>query len=332
METSLENIHSNFQVIQTILDLQYNQESNGLRYIKGEKTDMILSEFMKEYLEYSKSFHTQSSHISARAALNEFQRIVGNVPISNIGIKEIENFVAIKRKKSVFTARRCFVTVAAAFKKACDWNYLDDNPFRNVTKPKLPEIPPRYFQKNEFKEIYQLIEDLNFKELCVVAVYTGMRQGELINLRWENVNINERSIQVSNSEEFTTKSKKNRTVPMNEPVFDILVCRKGRASCDYVFCRDAKKLKRDYVSRKFKRYVRLAGVNDKLTFHSLRHTCASWMVQAGVSLYVVQKILGHSSITVTEKYAHLQKSQLFEAIEKLRFEPDMHAFQRESNK
>ena len=75
--------------------------------------------------------------------------------------------------------------------------------------------------------------------------------------------------------------------------------------------------KPDYVSRKFKKYVLKAELNPKYKFHSLRHTCASWLVQAGVSLYIVKELLGHSSISVTEIYSHLRTDDLRKSIELL---------------
>jgi site-specific recombinase XerD len=75
---------------------------------------------------------------------------------------------------------------------------------------------------------------------------------------------------------------------------------------------------RDYdLSKLFKRYVLRADLNPKLKFHSLRHTFASWLVQKGVSIYEVSKLLGHSDIRVTQIYAHLTLDNLRSAVELL---------------
>ena len=72
-----------------------------------------------------------------------------------------------------------------------------------------------------------------------------------------------------------------------------------------------------YASHRFKKAVRAAGVDDRLHFHSTRHAFASWLVQAGVSLYEVQKLLGHSSPSVTKVYSHLQPEHLHGTVNKI---------------
>lgn len=86
----------------------------------------------------------------------------------------------------------------------------------------------------------------------------------------------------------------------------------------YVFPgENGERLGAESLSRRFKRYVQRAGLSDKLHFHSLRHTGTSWLVQRGVSLFVVQKLLGHSSPTVTQIYSHLSDQNLQQAVQQL---------------
>ncbi len=84
-----------------------------------------------------------------------------------------------------------------------------------------------------------------------------------------------------------------------------------------VFTIDGSPAKPSYVSKTFKKYVIKAQINPDLKFHSLRHTFASWLVQRGVSIYEVSKLLGHSDIKVTEIYAHLKPENLRNAVELL---------------
>ncbi len=79
-----------------------------------------------------------------------------------------------------------------------------------------------------------------------------------------------------------------------------------------------RKVMANWVTHKLKRYIRRLDLDDRLRFHSLRHTFASWLVQDGVSLYEVQKLLGHSSISMTQVYSHLQPEQLRDTVNKIK--------------
>jgi site-specific recombinase XerD len=80
---------------------------------------------------------------------------------------------------------------------------------------------------------------------------------------------------------------------------------------------DGRPLRIGYVSSTFKKYVRKAGLNDKIHFHSLRHTGATWLVQRDVPIYSVQQILGHSRVDMTQIYSHLDVEHLRKPLEKL---------------
>ncbi|MCI5131747.1 MAG: site-specific integrase, partial [Candidatus Electrothrix sp. EH2] len=108
-----------------------------------------------------------------------------------------------------------------------------------------------------------------------------------------------------------TKSGKDRTVPMPEKVYEMFQSREEGPGNALVFP-DTKGNKRNRISKTFDKTVEAMGLNEgitdrknKLVFHSCRHTCASWLVQAGVPLLTVKEILGHSTIALTERYSHL---------------------------
>ncbi len=141
------------------------------------------------------------------------------------------------------------------------------------------------------------------------ACYTGLRLGEICNLRWKHVDLESRRLTVANTADKATKSGKERSVPLTGRALAMikdLQEASGFGPNNVVFSTgDKRPLDGDYVSKQFRRYRKLAELDDAFCFHSLRHTCASWLVMKGVSLYVVKEILGHSSIEVTQRYAHL---------------------------
>jgi len=117
---------------------------------------------------------------------------------------------------------------------------------------------------------------------------------------------------------------RRRTVPLSETAMYLLNAPRGKSTSEYLFTLNGKRINAGWVTHLFKRYVRHAGLNDRLRFHSLRHTFARWLVQDGVSLYEAQKLLGHSSSAVTEVYSHLQPEQVYSTVNNP--EPDGKSF------
>jgi len=144
-----------------------------------------------------------------------------------------------------------------------------------------------------------------------------MRLSELASLQWTAVDLASQVLHVCNSDVFTTKNRRNRGIPMSDEVVQLLTFRKDRAGSELVFNLKGRRMTKDYISKKFKRYVRRSGLGERLHFHSLRHTFASWLVQDGVSIYEVQRLLGHSSIAVTETYSHLQPQALHHTVNRI---------------
>jgi len=278
----------------------------------------LLSQFLPDFLNYSKSIHTEKTQRCFKVAFRELIRIIGDIPLHKISIREIEAFLSIKKAEaSEWTARKYYISLASAFETALRWKCIPCNPFRNIEKPKIREYQPAYFMKDEFRKLLVTIQDRDFKELCFFAVLTGLRLGEIISLEWSQIDFVRKVILVQNTKTFTTKSKKNRTVPMNDIIWKMLAVRKENASSELIFHLQWKKLSEEYVSKNFKRYIRKAGLNDRLHFHSLRHTFASWLVQDGVSIYVVKDLLGHSDVKTTQIYSHLQPESLHAEVNKI---------------
>ncbi len=273
-----------------------------------------ISEFGNDYFRYASGVLTKHTLRTYKSAFNELRRNMGDVPIASIGIREIEQFISAKcNQSSAWSARRIFISLSAAFQKAMDWKIINDNPFKRIKKPKTPEVLPAFLSPTDFKNLFSIIPDVEYQDLFYTALFTGLRLSELRYLKWEHIKFDEQCIIIKNSDQFTTKSKKIRIIPMNPELYERLLERKQRVKfeCDWVFYnRKGMQFDNYFVSKVFKRYVRQAGIDPKIHFHSLRHSFASALVREGVSLYAVQKLLGHSSIKTTEIYSHLSPAQL----------------------
>jgi integrase len=160
-------------------------------------------------------------------------------------------------------------------------------------------------------------EDLQDAELIRVAAYTGLRRGELLALRWRDVELEQRKVIVSRAisadqEATSTKSRKAREVPIPDQAAVALrrLRERGdfRASDDFVFTnRLGRRLDGSALRRRVARARDAAGLR-KLRFHDLRHTYGSLLVAAGVDLASVKSAMGHSRITTTERYLHARSA------------------------
>ena len=303
------------------------RDSNGtrckliqIREIQQRRETTIM-DFAKEHEVYARTVHTAKTVQTYQTALREFTRIIGNVSLASIGIREIEKFFAVKKTEaSAFTARKYYISLASAFEKAVLWGYISENPFRRVAKPKVHEVIPAYFTEPEFRLFLSAVKDRDFAELCKTGILTGLRLGELLNLRWGDLDFQLGKILVQNHDDFIPKSKRPRGLPISDELSRILAERKKniRSESEFIFPnRHGRKLNVGLVERKFKKAVRLAGLSERLHFHSLRHSYASGLVSSGVSLYAVGKLLGHAHATTTEIYAHLAPDGLHSEVNKL---------------
>ncbi len=147
-----------------------------------------------------------------------------------------------------------------------------------------------------------------------LALHTGCRKNELLGLEWSRIDLQANLIYL---EAHHTKTRQRRAVPLNQEARTALLNRaRFRAEfcpgTPWVFC-DEKGQRIGNVRRAFETACRRIGLED-FRIHDLRHTCAAWLVSAGVALAEVRDLLGHASITMTERYAHLAPENVRAAV------------------
>jgi integrase len=277
-----------------------------------------LSKFYSEFIDYARTVYSKETIGIYRRSLDNLMRITGDISLSMIDQRHVDFFKSrrLSEIKSV-TVNIELRTLRAAFFTALRWKLMDENPFKQVKLCQLDEIPPQFLTVGEFQSLLAIIDADWLRDLVVVAVLTGMRRGELLNLQWTCVDLNRRIIRIQSQGDFRTKLGKRRSIPINAQIVPIFERRLVLRNGDFVFHDDGYRLNERRVTAFFKRCVRRAGLNDDLHFHSLRHSFASWLVQGNVSLYQVQKLLGHSNIRVTEIYSHLLPETMHETVDRL---------------
>jgi len=280
--------------------------------------------------EYSNLIKQNRSVAYYKSVVNSFKHLTDffglQKSIQSIGLKEVENFLTYLQRKVVKGNCVYYRTLKAAFNKAIDWGYVKENYFIKVKLPKRQKVNPAYINNEQLAAICEKIIHQVVKAVTVFAFSTGMRLNEIVNLRWKNVNLTTRIITVGD-EEFTTKGRNQRYIPISDEALTSILSQRERTKAipignRYVFAKpNGEPFTGDYYSKIFKQACTDAGIDRSIHFHSLRHSFASNLVQKGVSLYTIKELLGHSTITTTEIYSHLNMDSLKEAIEMLNQPP-----------
>ncbi len=167
----------------------------------------------------------------------------------------------------------------------------------------------RYLSEEEEMRFLDACPDY-FKPIAITALNTGMRKSEILNLRWFDVDFQLGQITLRD-----TKNGRERYIPMNRTLTKTLEKNKIKAQSEYVFTKKDGSPFKD-IRKPFFKAIRKAGVGE-FRFQDLRHTFASQLVMNGVDLVTVKELLGHRSIDMTMRYAHLSQDHKKRAVERL---------------
>lgn len=264
-------------------------------------------DFAHTYLETHAKPNKRSWQTTDRHYLKRLVPFFGEKYLYEINPMMIERFKAERKAEvSVASVNRELALLKCMFNKAIDWNMTKENPVRKVKLFKENNWRTRYLEK---EELVRLLRNSSFilRAIITVAVNTGMRKGEIMWLKWSNVDIGRSYITL-----HQTKNGEKRFVPMNKAVRETLIAVRKHPESAYIF---AGKDGEPFNFRKsFETAIGKSGILS-FRFHDLRHTFASHLVMAGVDLNTVRELLGHKSIAMTQRYSHLSPDHKARAVE-----------------
>jgi len=273
---------------------------------------MRFDEIMGKYLALCKN---PSVHSLSKRILSEF----GHLDCQDVRSELIEDY-KIKRLDLAkpATVNRELAIIKRIMNLATRWGYTERNPASEVQYCKGVAKRTRWLTESEEQSLLTFSPEW-LRNIIIVAINTGLRRGELLNLTWEDINLNDAYIFVKMS-----KNGDQRCVPINKRVYATLESLRTFSSQSYsqtfssypVFTHDGFAIKPRILEYYFTRSAKMARLND-LHFHDLRHTFATRLIQAGVDLYRVQLLLGHRTLAITQRYAHHSLNTLRGAIDML---------------
>jgi integrase len=231
----------------------------------------------------------------------------------------------LKKGLAVRTAEYVVSVLRHALNKAVERGYLQVNPISKIKVPRKDNRRIRFLTKNEAIKLLNELKKRSQRtyEMAFLSLNTGMRFGEIASLTWQDIDFDNDIIYIKDP-----KNRKGRVAYMIEEVREFLKNKKQNSdtnSTNSLIFSTKKHDKMTTITNSFKHAVNRLGLNkgitdprDKVVFHTLRHTFASWLVQDGTPLYTVKELLGHKSIAMTERYSHLAESTMREAVKKLK--------------
>jgi integrase/recombinase XerC len=273
------------------------------------------------YLEVQKdaSPHTLRAY---RKDLEEFSAFVGKEPEA-VEMMDVRGFVAqqVKEGRNRTTAGRRLAAIRSFLRYLQREGYLKANPARLVSTPKTQKLLPKFLTVDDVFSLIEKPEGIGFmmardRAILELLYSSGLRVSEVAGLNAEDVNTREGLVKVRG------KGKKERVLPVGAKAVDaiksylvekVLLKRRDRAM---FLNRRGARLSDRGIRRIVVKYAKLSGIRDDIGPHTLRHTFASHLLQAGADLRVIQELLGHSSLSTTQKYTHLDVAHLMDIYDK----------------
>jgi integrase len=216
------------------------------------------------------------------------------------------------------TINRTLAILRKMFNDAVRWGFLASSPMKTIRQLHEAEKGFNYYDEDEVRSFLPNCSD-DFYQIACCAVYTGMRKGEMLALEWGDVDLERKLIRVERSGQGSTKSKKVRYVPINSGLLKVLRNLKSRKEGKLVFPDEKGKMRSTNFRWEMRKAAYVAGLKT-IRFHDLRHTFASNYVIKGGNIVSLKRILGHSTVNMTMRYAHLSPNFMAQEIEALDFE------------
>ncbi len=313
--------------IENAIKIRVVQQQNGL--IPKEEKNVTLSQLKNLYENYSKTNKKSYKHdvYSLNIIVNYFGTSAIVQKITPKKIEDFKQYLKSERNLKNSSINRYLEILSKMFNLGIDNEIIRNNPLQKTAKLREDNHKIRFLSTEEEIRLFKAIEYehevldrytrlkkivkpyLFLKPIIITALQTGMRRGEILNLKWSNIDFTYGFIEL-----LDTKSGKARKVPISDTLRDVLNSIEHQS--EYVFVNP--KTNKPYIDLKksFHQVMKLANIKN-FRFHDLRHTVATRLVENNIDLAVIQEILGHAHIETTMRYAHPVPKRKLEAIDVL---------------
>lgn len=240
----------------------------------------------------------------------------GKVPVTEITNRAVGLWLAEKRAagSSPATVERMRVVLGRSYVLGQRWEVpgTDKNPTRGIARKPLNNARERFLSAEEAARLRAAVaasQNTQLQHIVGLLLLTGARVRELLDARWENVDVDRQSWLIP-----TSKTGKPRHVPLSKDAIAVIEAMPRFKGCPWLVPNPDTLKPFVSIKHSFKRAIKAAKLPG-LRIHDLRHSAASFMVNSGVDLFAVGKVLGHASYQSTQRYSHLANDTLLAAVE-----------------
>lgn len=269
-----------------------------------------LAQHAKTYAESNKSVKTLERE---QQALQRLIRTVGDIFISDVTPTKVEEYKAERLKEASPSTINIEIRVLnTALNQAVELRWLKESPSAYFKQLRMPESEPLNWLDDNQIAILLSTNDAEFRSFMLFLLHTGCRRNEALGVTWNDIDMTKRQIVIRGE---VGKMGKRRTIPINDALFALLASWTGkREGCLFPGYSP------NQISMKFRRWIKQLALPDGTSIHSLRATFACQLIARGIDIYTVSKLLGHSSVKVTEKhYLALSPGHIQDAVNRLDF-------------
>ncbi len=273
------------------------------------------AELSTRHLAHARTYQRSYSDLEANMRLHIVPRW-GRLRLSEIHQADVAHWLAAKTGEglSLATVEKLRVTLGRSFELALQWDVagVTRNPTRNIKRPPINNARERFLSPAEAERLRVAVAQSRNTQLPFIVgllLLTGARVSELLNAEWRHVDLERRAWLIP-----TSKTGKSRHVPLSRAAVDLIERVPRFGSCPHLLPNPATGKPFTDVKHAWQRARREAVLGD-LRLHDLRHSAASFMINGGVDLFAVGRVLGHVDHKSTMRYSHLANDTLLAAVE-----------------
>ncbi len=288
----------------------------GLHFKTAEAKKHSFNDLVTRYTSEVLPHYNEKEQKERKSKLEWWVKNIGHYLLADITPTLISEHKA-KMTQSAATVDKYIKNLSHAFSMAVnDWGWLDDNPVKKVKIPKLPRGRVRFLDDDERARLLTACKESSNTWLypCVIlALSTGMRQGELMGLKWQNVNLKDGFLIL-----HETKNGERRRVPLAGLGLELLRdhAKVRRIDTDLLFPSTINTTKPIDLRKPFQNALKAAEITD-FHWHDLRHCTASYLAMNGASLAEIAEVLGHKTLAMVKRYAHLSDGRVSNVLDSM---------------